>query len=61
MLRLKQGFEKFDLFYRSWHRCRHSRGTFLHEKTGDRELTIQWLGHSSEKVHNKYRFRTVRG
>jgi integrase len=54
MLRLKQGFENSNLRYRSWHCCRHSRGTFLHGKTGDKELTMQWLGHSSEKVHNKY-------
>lgn len=54
MLRLKEAFEKSDLRYRSWHCCRHSRGTFLHGKTGDKELTMQWLGHASEKVHNKY-------
>lgn len=52
--RLKEGFEKCGIKYRSWHCCRHSRGTFLHGKTGDKELTMQWLGHSSEKVHNKY-------
>lgn len=52
--RLKEAFEKVSLKYRSWHCCRHSRGTFLHGKTGDKELTMQWLGHSSEKVHNKY-------
>lgn len=52
--RLKEAFEKCGLKYRSWHCCRHSRGTFLHGKTGDKELTMKWLGHSSEKVHNKY-------
>lgn len=52
--RLKEAFAKANLKYRSWHCCRHSRGTFLHGKTGDKELTMQWLGHSSEKVHNKY-------
>lgn len=52
--RLKEAFEKANLKYRSWHCCRHSRGTFLHGRTGDKELTMQWLGHSSEKVHNKY-------
>lgn len=52
--RLKEAFEKSGLRYRSWHCCRHSRGTFLHGKTGDKELTMQWLGHASEKVHNKY-------
>ena len=53
-LRLKEAFKKSGLKYRSWHCCRHSRGTFLHGKTGDKELTMQWLGHASEKVHNKY-------
>ena len=52
--RLKEAFSKVNLNYRSWHCCRHSRGTFLHGKTGDKELTMQWLGHLSEKVHNKY-------
>jgi integrase len=52
--RLKEAFDKANLTYRSWHCFRHSRGTFLHGKTGDKELTMQWLGHSSEKVHNKY-------
>ncbi|MDC1173889.1 hypothetical protein OAT67_00720 [Bacteriovoracaceae bacterium] len=54
MFRLKEAFEKSNLKYRSWHCCRHSRGTFLHGKTGDKELSMQWLGHASEKVHNKY-------
>lgn len=53
-IRLKEAFEKSGLPYKSWHCCRHSRGTFLHGKTGDKELTMQWLGHASEKVHNKY-------
>jgi integrase len=52
--RLKEAFNKSNLRYRSWHCCRHTRGTFIHGKTGDKELTMQWLGHSSEKVHNKY-------
>jgi integrase len=54
MLRLKEAYEKSNLKYRSWHCCRHSRGTFLHGKTGDKELSMQWLGHASEKVHSKY-------
>lgn len=54
MIRLKEAFEKSNLKYRSWHSCRHSRGTFLHGKTGDKELTMKWLGHTSEKVHGKY-------
>lgn len=52
--RLKQAYKITSLRYRSWHCCRHTRGTFIHGKTGDKELTMQWLGHSSEKVHNKY-------
>lgn len=54
MFRLKEAFEKSGLKYKSWHCCRHSRGTFLHGKTGDKELSMQWLGHASEKVHSKY-------
>ncbi|MCB9060507.1 MAG: site-specific integrase [Halobacteriovoraceae bacterium] len=54
MFRLKEAFEKSGLKYKSWHCCRHSRGTFLHGKTGDKELSMLWLGHASEKVHSKY-------
>lgn len=52
--RLKRSFEKSNLKYRSWHCCRHSRGTFLHGKTGDKELGMKWLGHTSDKVYERY-------
>jgi integrase len=52
--RLKEAFDKANLTYRSWHCCRHSRKASLHGKTGDKKLTMQWLSHSSVKVHNKY-------
>ena len=52
--RLKEAFAKSKMNYRSWHCCRHSRGTFLHGKTGDKELGMKWLGHRSEKVYEKY-------
>ena len=34
--------------------CRHTRGTFLYGKTGEKALSMSWLGHSSERVHDKY-------
>jgi len=52
--RLKAAFNALNIKYRSWHCCRHSRGTYLHGKTGDRELGMKWLGHSSEKIYDKY-------
>lgn len=52
--RLKAAFNALNIKYRPWHCCRHSRGTYLHGKTGDRELGMKWLGHSSEKVYDKY-------
>lgn len=52
--KLKKAFEQCGLRYRSWHCCRHSRGTFLYGKTGDKALSMAWLGHSSERVHSKY-------
>lgn len=52
--RLKEIFSKLKIPYKSWHCCRHSRGTYLHGKTGDKELGMKWLGHSSEKVYDKY-------
>ena len=54
MFRLKEAFEKSGLKYKSWHCCRHSRGTFLHGKTCDKQFSMQWLGHASKKVHSKY-------
>jgi integrase len=52
--KLKRAFSEVGLRYRTWHCCRHSRGTFLYGKTGDKQLSKAWLGHSSDKVHDKY-------
>lgn len=52
--KLKKAFEQCGFRYKTWHCCRHSRGTFLYGKTGDKALSMSWLGHTSEKVHSKY-------
>lgn len=52
--KIKKAFKQCGPRYRSWHCCRHSRGTFLYGKTGDKALSMAWLGHSSERVHSKY-------
>ncbi|MDC1174508.1 hypothetical protein OAT67_03905, partial [Bacteriovoracaceae bacterium] len=52
--RLKQAFAKANLKYRSWHCCRHSRGTFLHSIREDSALGKRWLGHTSDRVYQKY-------
>lgn len=52
--KLKKAFEQCGIRYKTWHCCRHTRGTFLYGKTGDKALSMAWLGHSSERVHNKY-------
>jgi len=52
--KLKKAFEECGVRYKTWHCCRHTRGTFLYGKTGDKALSMSWLGHSSERVHDKY-------
>ena len=52
--KLKKAFEECGIRYKTWHCCRHTRGTFLYGKTGDKALSMSWLGHSSERVHDKY-------
>ncbi|MDA9189678.1 hypothetical protein N9O57_01720 [bacterium] len=52
--KLKKAFDQCGIRYKTWHCCRHTRGTFLYGKTGDKALSMAWLGHSSERVHNKY-------
>lgn len=53
-IKLKKAFEQCGIRYKTWHCCRHTRGTFLYGKTGDKALSMAWLGHSSERVHDKY-------
>ena len=52
--KLRKAYEKVGLHYRSWHCCRHTRATMLIGETGNTFLARLWLGHSSEKVLNRY-------
>jgi len=52
--RLREAHKKEKLRYKCWHLLRHTRGTLLFGETGDRELSKMWLGHSSNKVFEKY-------
>lgn len=52
--RLKKAFANCKLKYRSWHCCRHSRATDLIGRTGSQFLTRIWLGHSSQRITDKY-------
>lgn len=52
--KLRIAYEKCGLPYRSWHACRHTRATMLIGETGNSLLARLWLGHSSEKVLNRY-------
>lgn len=52
--RLKEAFRKVNMRYRSWHCCRHTRGTYLHSIREDTALGKRWLGHVSERVYQKY-------
>lgn len=51
--RLKAAYEKANLNYRSWHCCRHTRGTYLHSIREDSALGKRWLGHVSDRVYEK--------
>ncbi len=53
-LKLRQAYESCQLRYRSWHCCRHTRATFLIGQTGNPVLAKIWLGHSSDKILNRY-------
>ena len=52
--RLKKAYELSNLPYRSWHCCRHTRATFLIGETGSNVLAKLWLGHSTDKILNRY-------
>lgn len=54
MTRLKKAQEVQSLPSKTWHCLRHTRGTMLFGETGDRELAKMWLGHSSDRVFEKY-------
>ncbi len=47
-------YKALSLPYHSPHCCRHSRATLLIGETGDTILTRMWLGHSSQKVLDRY-------
>jgi hypothetical protein len=49
--RAKEAFNHSNLRYRFWHCCRHTQSIFIHGKTGDKELTMQWLGILPEKFY----------
>jgi integrase len=53
-MRLYRAYEACGLTYRSWHCCRHTRATLLIGETGNSVLAKLWLGHSSERVLNRY-------
>ena len=52
--RLRLAYETLGLNYRSWHCCRHTRATMLIGETANPMLARLWLGHSSEKVLQRY-------
>jgi|SRR5579871_1104267 len=52
--KLQEAYNKCGLRYRSWHCCRHTRATWLIGQTGNSMLTKLWLGHSSDRVLNRY-------
>lgn len=52
--KLQAAYAKCGLRYRSWHCCRHTRATMLIGQTSNSLLARLWLGHSSEKVLNRY-------
>ncbi len=51
---LISAYENSGHEYKSWHDCRHTRGTFLYGKTQSKELCKLWMGHVTERVFNKY-------
>ncbi len=51
---LISAYENCGHEYKSWHDCRHTRGTFLYGKTQSKELCKLWMGHVTERVFNKY-------
>lgn len=52
--RLRKAYEQLGGRVKTWHSCRHTRGTILFGETGDRELAKMWLGHGSNKVFERY-------
>jgi integrase len=52
--RLEAAFQSCKLKYRTWHCLRHSRATWLIGETGDEILAKAWLGHSSQRVFERY-------
>lgn len=47
-------FVSRNLKARTWHSCRHTRATMLIGETGNNLLAKLWLGHSSDRILNRY-------
>lgn len=52
--KLKKAFAARNLKPRTWHSCRHTRATMLIGETGNNLLAKLWLGHSSDRILNRY-------
>lgn len=51
---LKKAYRETGIPYHSPHCCRHTRATLLIGETGDPILTRMWLGHTSQRVLDRY-------
>lgn len=52
--RLRKAFEAAGYTYKTWHLLRHTRGTELYSNTWNKDLCKVWLGHTSDKVFERY-------
>ena len=50
----QEAYRNLQLPYHSPHCCRHTRATLLIGETGDPILTRMWLGHTSQRVLDRY-------
>ena len=51
---IKKAYTQLRIPFHNPHCCRHTRATWLVGETGDAILTRMWLGHTSQKVLDKY-------
>ena len=51
---VQKAYAALGIPYHNPHCCRHTRATWLVGETGDTFLTRMWLGHTSQKVLDKY-------
>ncbi len=51
---LEKVYRELHIPYHSPHCCRHTRATLLIGETGDPILTRMWLGHTSQRVLDRY-------